>query len=51
MFPKENHALTRTGNMKAQERHLQEIVSWFVRYLQGKEEATDETQSHDGRLL
>ena len=51
MFPKENHALTRTGNMKAQERHLQEIVSWFVRYLQGKEETQDETQSHDGGLL
>ena len=47
MFPNENHALTRTGNMKAQERHLQEIVDWFVRYLQGKEEAPDEKESHD----
>ncbi len=43
MFPKENHALTRTGNMKAQERHLQEITDWFVRYLREKEEAPDET--------
>ncbi|MBR5108784.1 MAG: S9 family peptidase [Clostridia bacterium] len=33
MFPKENHALTRTGNMKAQVRHLEEIVDWFKRYL------------------
>ena len=47
MFPDENHALTRTGNMKAQERHLQEIVDWFVRYLSGKEEAPDETPCDD----
>ena len=39
MFPKENHALTRTGNMKNQARHLREIVDWMKVYLQGKEEA------------
>jgi dipeptidyl aminopeptidase/acylaminoacyl peptidase len=39
MFPKENHALTRTGNMKSQARHLREIVDWMIAYLQEKEEA------------
>ncbi|MCR4876406.1 MAG: prolyl oligopeptidase family serine peptidase [Clostridiales bacterium] len=47
MFPEENHALTRTGNMKAQERHLKEIVDWFVRYLYGKEEEQNEKTGHD----
>ena len=47
MFPKENHALTRTGNMNAQVRHLQEIVDWFKRYLTGKEENPNETACHD----
>lgn len=47
MFPKENHALTRTGNMKAQVRHLREIVDWFKRYLTEKEEAPNETACHD----
>ena len=42
MFPNENHALTRTGNLRAQERHLQEIVRWFERYLAGKEDTPDE---------
>ena len=41
MFPKENHALTRTGNMKNQTRHLREIVEWMKAYLQEKEEAHD----------
>ena len=39
MFPQENHALTRTGNMKNQARHLREIVDWMIAYLQEKEEA------------
>ena len=38
MFPKENHALTRTGNMKNQVRHLQEIVDWMKAYLLGRGE-------------
>ncbi|MBQ9264110.1 MAG: S9 family peptidase [Clostridia bacterium] len=38
MFPKENHALTRTGNMNSQVRHLQEIVDWMGLYLKGKKE-------------
>lgn len=42
MFPKENHALTRTGNMKSQVRHLQEIVEWMQSYLEKKEEADHE---------
>ncbi len=37
-FPGENHALTRTGKMHHQVRHLQEMVDWFVKYLK-KEEA------------
>ncbi|MBQ8161608.1 MAG: S9 family peptidase [Clostridia bacterium] len=45
MFPKENHALTRTGNMKAQVRHLQEIVEWFVKYLAYDTENTDSTDT------
>ena len=32
-FPGENHALTRTGKMYHQIRHLQEMVDWFVKYL------------------
>ncbi len=39
MFPQENHALTRTGNMNNQVRHLKEIVDWMKTYLQGKEAA------------
>ncbi len=41
MFPDENHALTRTGKCHNQVRHLQELVGWFVKYLQ-KEDAKDE---------
>ena len=41
MFPDENHALTRTGKLHNQIRHLQELVGWFVKYLQ-KEDAKDE---------
>lgn len=33
MFPEENHALTRTGKLHNQIRHLQEMVDWFVKYL------------------
>ena len=40
-FPGENHALTRTGKMHHQVRHLQEMVDWFVKYLK-KEEADHE---------
>lgn len=40
-FPGENHALTRTGKMYHQVRHLQEMVDWFVKYLK-KEEADHE---------
>ncbi|MBQ8201980.1 MAG: S9 family peptidase [Clostridia bacterium] len=41
MFPEENHALTRTGKLHNQIRHLQELVDWFDQYLR-KEEASDE---------
>jgi len=41
MFPDENHALTRTGKLHNQVRHLQELVGWFVKHLQ-KEDAKDE---------
>ncbi len=41
MFPDENHALTRTGKLHNQVRHLQELVGWFAKYLQ-KEDAKDE---------
>ena len=41
MFPGENHALTRTGKLHNQIRHLQELVGWFAKYLQ-KEDAKDE---------
>lgn len=33
-FPGENHALTRTGKLHHQLRHLQELVRWFEKYLQ-----------------
>lgn len=33
-FPRENHALTRTGKLHHQLRHLKEIVRWFEKYLQ-----------------
>ena len=38
MFPEENHALTRTGRLHSQIRHLREMTDWFTRYL-GEEEA------------
>ncbi len=34
MFPEENHALTRTGKLHSQIRHLQELVGWFASHLQ-----------------
>lgn len=37
MFPEENHALTRTGKLHNQIRHLSEMVEWFKKYL-GEEE-------------
>ena len=41
MFPDENHALTRTGKLHNQARHLREMVDWFSKYLK-KEAAQDE---------
>lgn len=41
MFPDENHALTRTGKLHNQVRHLCELVGWFVKYL-NKEVPQDE---------
>ena len=41
MFPDENHALTRTGKLHNQIRHLSELVGWFVKYL-NKEVPQDE---------
>lgn len=38
MFPEENHALTRTGKLHNQIRHLQEMVEWFVKYLKKEDE-------------
>jgi dipeptidyl aminopeptidase/acylaminoacyl peptidase len=32
-FPNENHALTRTGKLHYQMRHLKELVNWFCKYL------------------
>lgn len=40
MFPEENHALTRTGKLHSQIRHLSEMVEWFKKYL-GEEEKRD----------
>lgn len=33
MFPGENHGMTRTGKLHHQIRHLEEMVSWFEKYL------------------
>lgn len=33
MFPGENHGMTRTGKLHHQIRHLEEMVNWFVKYL------------------
>ena len=38
-FPGENHGMTRTGKLHHQIRHLQEMVSWFVKYLGEEAEA------------
>ena len=43
MFPEENHALTRTGKLHNQIRHLQEMVDWFTKYLTREEESHGET--------
>ena len=37
MFPEENHALTRTGKLHNQIRHLQEMADWFDKYLKKEE--------------
>ena len=36
-FPNENHALTRTGKLHYQMRHLRELVNWFCQYLRKEE--------------
>ena len=36
-FPNENHALTRTGKLHYQIRHLKELVNWFCKYLKKEE--------------
>lgn len=33
MFPGENHNVSRTGLMHFQQRHVQEMIDWFVKYL------------------
>lgn len=33
LFPGENHDLTRTGRLRSQMRHLEELIRWFERYL------------------
>ncbi|MBX5477151.1 MAG: prolyl oligopeptidase family serine peptidase, partial [Clostridia bacterium] len=33
LFPGENHDLTRTGRLRSQMRHLEELVAWFRRFL------------------
>ena len=40
MFPGENHNVSRTGLMHFQQRHVQEMIDWFCKYL--KEEAEHE---------
>lgn len=42
MFPEENHALTRTGKLHNQIRHLTELVDWFDKYLKKEDAAHDE---------
>ena len=41
MFPEENHALTRTGKLYNQIRHLSELVDWFDQYLNKGGEADE----------
>lgn len=38
MFPDENHALTRTGKLHNQIRHLTELTGWFEKYLKKEAE-------------
>ena len=40
-FPNENHALTRTGKLHYQMRHLKELVNWFCKYLKKEEPCHD----------
>ena len=44
-FPGENHALTRTGKLHHQIRHLQEMVDWFVQYLMKEDEAHEQASA------
>lgn len=39
MFPEENHAITRTGKLHSQIRHLSELVDWLCRYVKEGGEA------------
>ena len=41
-FPGENHELTRRGRLSNQQRHLNELLDWFDRYLNGREVSRDE---------
>ena len=40
-FPNENHALTRTGKLHYQIRHLKELVNWMCKYLKKEEPCHD----------
>lgn len=41
MFPGENHGVSRTGLLHFQQRHVQEMIDWFTRFLK---EAPNEAQ-------
>ena len=41
MFPEENHGITRTGKLHSQIRHLQEMIQWFRKYLQGGDQCNE----------
>lgn len=43
MFPEENHAMTRTGKLHHQIRHLQEMADWFTKYLKVEEDGEQDT--------
>ena len=43
-FPGENHELSRSGQPWHRVERLQHIVSWFDKYLQGKDAGTYEPQ-------
>ena len=45
LFPGENHSLTTEGRMMHRLRHYQEMIDWFVKYLE-KEERNDRTEEN-----